>query len=121
MGRRSIRDEVKSAEFAQIKSVLEKERPNGGNGGGQQGCVSGEGVCECRGFNEERVRIPRFLQRTSAASGARPRNLRLVPACFRALTRAQGQSTGGERKGEDPGREKAISQLHVWMYVCTAD
>jgi hypothetical protein len=43
--------------------VLEKEsRPNGGNrgGGGQQGCVSREGVCECRGFNEGTTSHPAF-------------------------------------------------------------
>ena len=63
MGRRSIRDEVKSAEFAQIKSVLEKKKGRMGEmGGGQQGCVSGEGVCECRGFNGERVRIRVFCR-----------------------------------------------------------
>jgi hypothetical protein len=31
-----------------------------GGGGGQQGCFSREGVCECRGFNEGTTSHPAF-------------------------------------------------------------
>ena len=104
MGRRSIRKEVKSAQFARISWWKKK-----GRDGGQQGCVEGRRrlqVFVASMSNEFANRNPPrrvFFKSKRESGGARPR----FSVCCR-----EAQSTGGERRHrEGATRERSLTAI----------